>query len=426
MLKELLDDTFELWRKRSVTEKPGKGSPVYDLFKDKMEPAIDQAVRELGFLNFSVKASVGIGTWATIPWIGIKHDEAAKSFEQGVYVVYLFSPDFSRLYLSIIQGASKFGSSEIERRATLLRRQINRPETFGDNIEYPLAKDQRPNSNPDKYRKGSIYTKTYETIPNDELLKKDLHTALEAYQDFASGFKQRNRVFWKFSPGSRGVYWDEFLRREIIAMGSWGQRLGNLNQYPTVEDMRKIFPGLKASKSTKSDSAHQLIRFRDEIKPGHIIVAYRRKTILGFGRIPKDGVYDYDEEEDVDWWEIENEGLQHWRKVDWIKIFVPPFNVSGEEELYKDLSRNDTIHKVDPALNRRLEELMQLTEAGSERLTREHLEKAIKAMGLKREYSKEAVLSALERVIISENMRLDDDWKSKAWKDIVKWADEQR
>jgi SpoVK/Ycf46/Vps4 family AAA+-type ATPase len=186
MLKELFVEAFNLWNRRTAVERPTEGSPVYDHFKKKLEPTMNQIITDLGFKGFIVKASVGMGNWAEIPWIGIRHDNAAKSFEEGEYVVYLFSPDFKDLYLSIIQGVSKLKTPELEQKVADLRKKIIRPKDFSDDITNQLAKDQPLGSKPGKYQKGSIYTKLYESsqIPDDTVLIEDLKGALESYQNY--------------------------------------------------------------------------------------------------------------------------------------------------------------------------------------------------------------------------------------------------
>lgn len=209
MLQELFQEAFRLWDAKGADEKLGKGSPTYDHFKEKLEPAISQIIRDMGFKDFAVKASVGIGNWAEIPWIGIRHDDAAQSFEQGEYVVYLLSPDFGNLYLSIIEGVTELRATELEQNATNLREKISRPKDFSDGIADQLTKDQKLNSKPYKYQKGSIYTRKYELsqIPNDTLLTEDLKTALESYQHYIDNLELKEDVFWKVSPGEGSWLW---------------------------------------------------------------------------------------------------------------------------------------------------------------------------------------------------------------------------
>lgn len=367
MIKQLFEEAFRLWNSRTADERPSRGTPVFDHFRQKLEPEIRRIIRGLGFGQFTVKASVGMGNYAEIPWVGIRHDDVAQGFEQGEYVVYLFSSHFERLYLSINQGVSNLGVNQLRQRATELRDKVSRPKDFSNDIAYPLTRDQSPSSKPDKYQKGSIYTKTYELaqIPEDDQLIDDLHAALGSYQKFVSssganvsGSGTNECVFWKFSPGYKARLWNEFKERKIIAMGSWRQKLGSLNNYPTVEALQESFPELPRFPNPRNNPAHQLLRFKDEVKPGDVIVAYGNKSIYGFGIIREGDIYQFDDKEEVEWWGRSTPGKQHWRNVAWSKIFDTPLLISNEQALYKDLRQNDTIHKIDPRLYDRLQELM--------------------------------------------------------------------
>ena len=70
-LRELLLEAFENWKNRLTFEKPGLGSTVYRFFKEQLQFAIWKLVRGFGYYDCEVKASVGIGNWAIIPWVGV-------------------------------------------------------------------------------------------------------------------------------------------------------------------------------------------------------------------------------------------------------------------------------------------------------------------------------------------------------------------
>ncbi|GAP02894.1 hypothetical protein FPFC_030740 [Fructobacillus pseudoficulneus] len=52
--------------------------------------------------------SAGKGNWATAPWIGVFDTDITRSAVRGFYIVYLFSSDMSRVYLSLNQGWTFF------------------------------------------------------------------------------------------------------------------------------------------------------------------------------------------------------------------------------------------------------------------------------------------------------------------------------
>jgi MoxR-like ATPase len=54
-----------------------------------------------------VKPSVGLGNWASIPWIAVLHPAVTNSTQEGVYPVLLFHPDMDSVEVTIAQGVTK-------------------------------------------------------------------------------------------------------------------------------------------------------------------------------------------------------------------------------------------------------------------------------------------------------------------------------
>ncbi|WP_391571350.1 MrcB family domain-containing protein [Cohnella sp.] len=71
---------------------------------------IPTGIKEYPFINdpnLRVQASVGMGTWATIPWIAIMDRRLTETTQKGEYIVYLFSEDMSAVYLTLMQGVTE-------------------------------------------------------------------------------------------------------------------------------------------------------------------------------------------------------------------------------------------------------------------------------------------------------------------------------
>jgi len=187
MLNNLLEEAFKLWHDRLPNEQPGHDSPVYDFFTTKLQRHIEGLTHRFGYQELIVKASVGIGRWAQIPWIGIRNSNVTANFQEGLFVVYVLSPDFGAIYLTLIQGVSNLSLDELEKSASELRRRIRKPMGFSVGLEGKLAHCEPLNSRPDKYKKAVLYSRKYDLqkLPHDEELEKDLRNALEAYQDYA-------------------------------------------------------------------------------------------------------------------------------------------------------------------------------------------------------------------------------------------------
>jgi 5-methylcytosine-specific restriction protein B len=186
-LQEMFQAALKLWHNKSNTEVPKNGSETYDHFK-KLGSEIGTRAIILKHGGLKVVASVGKGNWAEIPWIGLRNPYLTDNFEQGLYVVYLFAPDYDRLYLSIIQGVTELTAEELDKMTPVLRKDIEKPDGFVVGIQGKLARNAFLNSKPDKYQRGILYSTNYElkVLPTDEDLEKDLKAALTSYREYVN------------------------------------------------------------------------------------------------------------------------------------------------------------------------------------------------------------------------------------------------
>ncbi|AKB73969.1 hypothetical protein MSLAZ_0708 [Methanosarcina lacustris Z-7289] len=107
--------------------------------------------------------------------------------------------------------------------------------------------------------------------------------------------------YWKFEPGENGIYWEEFYKQGIIAIG-W-DNLRNLNDY-TTETLSQV---LNVENPENSNLIRNIEDFRDA-SIGDIIIATKgRGTSLGIGVII--GEYIFDDEKTK---------YKHIRKVKWL------------------------------------------------------------------------------------------------------------
>ncbi len=139
--------------------------------------------------TFKIKASVGAGNWANVPWLSILNPRITTSTQSGVYPVYLFKADGSGVYLSLNQGTTtptkKFGKGEAIRLASQLSKDLLRVEPSLQHwivgaidlaASTPLGKSyESPNI-------SAIYYPA-DSIPEDDVLEHDLKTMLYLYRD---------------------------------------------------------------------------------------------------------------------------------------------------------------------------------------------------------------------------------------------------
>ena len=158
------------------------------------EDAAEQ-VREVlpdEYQSLLVQGNPGVGNWAQVPWIAIFDPSITETATRGYYIVYLFSSDLTKVYLSLNQGTTivhdEFGASYVEelgRRAALMRQRLpERGDSFLD-IDINLASD---GNLPRGYEAGHACGLAYdlENLPVDETLSADLLAMVPIYMNLRS------------------------------------------------------------------------------------------------------------------------------------------------------------------------------------------------------------------------------------------------
>ena len=80
-----------------------KNHEMFKLINYTTTDAIDEIAKKY---NLMARGSCGAGRWTNYPWIAIYNDEITTTIQRGVYVVYLFSQDMNRVYLTLNQGCT--------------------------------------------------------------------------------------------------------------------------------------------------------------------------------------------------------------------------------------------------------------------------------------------------------------------------------
>ena len=113
--------------------------------------------------------------------------------------------------------------------------------------------------------------------------------------------------YWTYAPGENARLWDDFYKNGIMGIGC--RELGDIRQYKTKEEIRKVFQkNGKSSQSFKNDTLASW-QFANEMKVGDIIFVKKgMKKILGWGIVKSDYLYDANREES---------SYRNIRKVEW-------------------------------------------------------------------------------------------------------------
>lgn len=185
-LKEKLSKFVNGWVQ--ATKEQFTGHPIANLFRQDLKNEIEQLVKQ-DFDLFEIKASVGAGNWANVPWLSILNSKITTTTQDGIYPVYLFNADGSGFYLSLNQGTTiptkNLGKKRAEKRAEDIKKvllsQFPSLKTWGEQ-EIDLKAETSLGKS---YEKPNISAKFYSSsnLPESDELITDLQELLKIYKD---------------------------------------------------------------------------------------------------------------------------------------------------------------------------------------------------------------------------------------------------
>ncbi len=141
--------------------------------------------------RYSARGTIGAGVWTKTPWIAVLDKKINATMQEGIYIVYLFSSDMERVYLTLNQGVTNYrdnhGKKEtiiyLESTAEKIRKHFDPQRVTLDNN---IVLDGTDNA--DLYEKGTIAYIEYKKgqIPTEEELLQDLEYFISVYKDYAN------------------------------------------------------------------------------------------------------------------------------------------------------------------------------------------------------------------------------------------------
>lgn len=148
--------------------------------------------------NYSVKASVGNGNWAIIPWIAVFDEDITNTVSRGIFIVYLFSEDMSSVYLTLDQGwtyfgqkfGTKIGRRKIKQVSNYWRENLNLITTSFSTSSIRLIDHSKKYGSflPFGYEDGTILSVKYNTqnLPSNDKLLNDLSDMILTLEELKS------------------------------------------------------------------------------------------------------------------------------------------------------------------------------------------------------------------------------------------------
>ncbi|MBU3181166.1 MrcB family domain-containing protein [Clostridium psychrophilum] len=189
-LRENLLDIMQNYKTEIMKGKFGRDHRMFKLLNYEVKDEIKNNINDD---NLIVKGSSGQGGWTSCPWIAAYNKEITTTIQEGVYIVYLFSEDMERVYLTLNQGCTNLKKKFGKRKATeqmintrvKIRTEIDSKGFIADNNLLVGNKD---------YEAGLIFYKLYtkDNMSQEQQLITDLNNMITIYSQYYNNIYLEN------------------------------------------------------------------------------------------------------------------------------------------------------------------------------------------------------------------------------------------
>ena len=126
--------------------------------------------------TYKIKGSIGQGRVTQCPWIAIMHGDETQTTQEGVFIVFLFSENLRKIYITLAQGVTKTSQESIVANRDLIRSTLN----FDSELlkEYNELNIKNP-----QYNNSAIYSNEW-PVNDDEKGLKMINKFKEAYEEY--------------------------------------------------------------------------------------------------------------------------------------------------------------------------------------------------------------------------------------------------
>ena len=135
--------------------------------------------------RYKIKGSIGQGRITACPWIAIMDKNETTSTQEGVYLVFLFSKDLKKVYLTLGQGVTKLESEDIVKTRDMLRDKIHMEGSFLKHFNDQGIENE-------KYKLCAIYSSEWKS-DDVEYCSRLLEENVKAYRSYMENIKNANR-----------------------------------------------------------------------------------------------------------------------------------------------------------------------------------------------------------------------------------------
>ncbi|RIM76415.1 DUF3578 domain-containing protein, partial [Staphylococcus xylosus] len=195
-LSKLIKEIGNTYVKEKVSGK-FKGTPVGYLVKNKLVEELKNIEK---LKDFKIKGSIGNGQFASIPWVVIMNEEITKAPTKGIDIVFLFSADGEKVYLTLNQGATYFKEKNLKK-AEIVKISKSIYEILDSPKSKPVDIDLKSDTDLGKgYEKTTISGFEYyiNDMPDSSIIESDINKLLNDYEQLVDKYKENGENLDQF------------------------------------------------------------------------------------------------------------------------------------------------------------------------------------------------------------------------------------
>lgn len=144
-------------------------------------------------------------------------------------------------------------------------------------------------------------------LTSSSFTRDDCNILTQDFMYSIINYLDNNTNYWLYAPGENASRWEEFYNEGIMALG-W-DNLGDLTKYGSKKEVVSALQEIHSTDSSKKNDATANFDFANEMKIGDLVFVKKgRSTLLGYGIVTSDCIYDENRLE-----------FKNYREVEWKK-----------------------------------------------------------------------------------------------------------
>ncbi|BCC00431.1 hypothetical protein BCJMU51_2495 [Bacillus cereus] len=221
---------------------------------------ITKEIAKLTFIDknqYVLIGSVGMGNWANVPWIAVLNKNITTSTQRGYYIMYMFSEDMQRLYLTLAAGVTETSKEELKGFKSKIRKVITMSEKVKKDDDIFLGTSAKARSFANLTAAYISYS--VQEMPGEEELVEDLQEMIQYYEQYISRFNLNSPETQDSNPQGKDAQSDKITEKDLLGRDVLVKELSDFYTEYTDNNHSSFYLGIFARWGMGKSSIVQML-----------------------------------------------------------------------------------------------------------------------------------------------------------------------